>query len=88
MTPEQIVTALDRYIGEFKVKPSRFDATYINPTAAEILSHCHWMAIEAKSFAATKPAKAMRWLCFIQGALWAEGNRSIEEFKADNRSEE
>lgn len=88
MTPEQITKALDRYIGEFKVKPSRFEATYINPTEAEIMGHCHWMAIEAKTFAAASPAKAMRWLCFIQGALWAEGNWSIEEFKNDNRGED
>ncbi len=89
MQPAQIVRALDRYIADIAAaEPSRFDATGINPTSSEILAHCHWMALEAKKFAESKPDKAMRWLCFIQGALWADGDWSIEEFKDDNRGED
>lgn len=29
-------------------------------------------------------AKAMRWLCFIQGALWVNGYCTINELRADN----
>jgi hypothetical protein len=96
VTPAQIVKALDRYIAELPkggrgaigVRPSKFDTSQINPTSPEALAHLHWMALEAKKFATEKPAKAMRWLCFIQGVLWRDGDWSIDEFKDDNRGED
>ena len=96
MTPDQIVKALDRYaaklaaagIREDHVLPARFEAEGINPTSYQAQAHCHWMALEAKKFATEKPAKAMRWLCFIQGVLWRDGDWSIDEFKDDNRGED
>jgi hypothetical protein len=90
MTPEQITKALDRYI-EFLVPqaiPVRFPADGTKPNLLQQLNHILWMADEAKGFAMEKPAKAMRWLCFIQGVLWREGGFTIAEFKDDNRSED
>lgn len=90
MTPEQIVTALDRYI-EFlapQASPIRFPADDPRPSLLQQLNHIYWMALEARAFAESKPAKAMRWLCFIQGVLWREGGFTIAAFKDDNRSED
>jgi hypothetical protein len=90
MTPEQITKALDRYI-EFlrpQAAPVRFPAEAEKPNLLQQINHIYWMAEEAKKFAESKPDKAMRWLCFIQGVLWREGGFTIAEFKDDNRSEE
>lgn len=47
--------------------------------------HAHWMVNEAIGFCeAGRTEKAMRWLGFIQGVLWCEGLRSIEDMKRDN----
>ncbi len=90
MTPEQITKALDRY-GKFlepQAQPVRFPAEDNRPNLLQQLNHLLWMVNEAKKFAAEKPAKAMRWLCFIQGVLWREGGFTIAEFKDDNRGED
>lgn len=91
MTTDQILKALDRYENLFVHKPSvrpiRFPADRHNPTHAETMGHLYWMTLDAKTFAAEKPEKAQRWLCFIQGALWRDGGHTIDEFKDDNRSE-
>ncbi len=44
-----------------------------------------WMCDEAVTFIADgKIDKAMRWLGFIQGALWVMGVSTIEESKRAN----
>jgi hypothetical protein len=48
------------------------------------LRHAHWMCNEARAFPADKVKKKMRWLGFIQGVLWANGFRTIEEMRRDN----
>lgn len=47
--------------------------------------HLVFMCIEGASYAEHRREKAMRWLGFVQGALWAHGLASIEEMKAVNR---
>ena len=97
MTPEQIVKALDRYLAfytegesveadESKIHPQQFPSSEQNPTEEGAVQHALWMCHEAKKFAHASPAKAMRWLCFIQGVLWAADGWTIDEFKADNRA--
>lgn len=90
MTPQQVRTALDKYIEflEPQATPVRFPAEDNKPNLLQQLNHLLWMCHEAKKFAETKPAKAMRWLCFIQGVLWREGGFTIAEFKDDNRTED
>jgi len=49
------------------------------------LAHVLWMCDEAVTFIADgKIDKAMRWLGFIQGALWVMGVSTIEESKRAN----
>lgn len=91
MTSAQIIKALDRYIAFFKGQRHhsiRAVPDVKNPNANVATSHIYWMCLEAKTFAEAKPAKAMRWLCFIQGVMWSHCGFTIEEFKDDNRGED
>ena len=89
MTSEQIIKALDRYLAHYAQDgeiPARFpseEQMHSDPVLA--VQHVLWMCHEAKKFAHASPAKAMRWLCFIQGVLWALEGFTIDEFKDDNR---
>jgi hypothetical protein len=90
MTPELITKALEKYaalLGPQAVS-RRFPADDPKPNLTQQLNHLLWMTQEAKGFVSTKPAKAERWLCFIQGVLWREGYYTIAEFREDNRSED
>jgi len=54
------------------------------------LAHLRWMCDEAATFIldpSDKLDKAMRWLGFIQGALWLLGVSTIEESKRANMPE-
>lgn len=48
--------------------------------------HLIYMCQEAAKF--TNREKAMRWLGFIQGALWTNGAATIDELKDMNRPDE
>lgn len=88
MTPEQVVSAFDKYLAFYADWESgRFPVEFRLPTDDGAISHALWMCREAKTFAAEKPEKAMRWLGFVQGVLWAVGGWTIEEFKGDNRGD-
>lgn len=91
MTSDQIIKALDRYIAFFKARgviPLRSVPDYKDPNPNVASSHAHWMCLETLQFVIVQPAKAMRWLCFIQGVMWSHCGCTIEEFKDDNRSED
>lgn len=48
--------------------------------------HALWMLDRIPEFmAAGRREKAMRWLGFVQGALWAWNYATIDEMKDDNR---
>ena len=49
-------------------------------------SHVFWMLITIPIFMREgRTEKAMRWLGFVQGFLWARGMATIDEMKAANR---
>ncbi len=50
-----------------------------------IPEHLAFMCEEGATYAAERREKAMRWLGFVQGALWASGRATIEELKNMNR---
>lgn len=52
------------------------------------LRHCLGMVGRAREFTSDRETKAMRWLDFIQGVMWAHGVSTIDELKAMNREEE
>lgn len=50
--------------------------------------HLFWMCEQAGVFLeANQIEKAMRWLGFIQGAMWYADIRSVEEMRQDNKPE-
>lgn len=59
-----------------------------NAEATELrarLNHLTWMCMQVSDFVdGERIEKAMRWLGFLQGAMWALGVRTIEESKRDN----
>lgn len=56
---------------------------------ADRLAHLHWMLDEIESFLAVgSREKAMRWLGFIQGCLWADGLYTVAEMKDQNRPDQ
>jgi len=84
MTKERVLEALEMYqaslVGHEPIRNERGD---LRPY--EQLQHLHWMALEAKKIIEEgRTEKAMRWLGFLQGALWVLGRRTIEEMKKDN----
>lgn len=49
--------------------------------------HAVWMLCKVPEFFETgREAKAMRWLGFVQGFIWARGYATIDEMKEANRS--
>jgi hypothetical protein len=48
------------------------------------LHHCVWMCEKTPELA---DDKAMRWLCFVQGVLWAHKLKMISNLKDMNRAE-
>lgn len=49
------------------------------------LEHLAFMCVEGASYAEERREKSMRWLGFVQGALWALGLSQIEDLKNMNR---
>jgi len=66
-------------------------------TELRTLQHLRWMVQQALGFLIEADrlldnkamlelrAKAMRWLCFMQGVLWIQGAYTINEMKDHNR---
>ena len=54
-----------------------------------ILGHLLYMCESIRGFiAAGRREKAMRWLGFLQGALWVRGLATIDDMKEANRPDE
>jgi hypothetical protein len=70
--------------------PTRFSDNearqhFINPSPNE-LAHLRFMCIEAQQFIDEgRIEKAMRWLGFLQGVLWARGFYSLDDLKNHSR---
>lgn len=84
MTKERVLEALETYqVVLGGSDPVRHESDNLRPH--EQVQHLHWMVLEAKKFIEEgRIEKAMRWLGFLQGALWAFKMRTIEEMKKDN----
>ena len=91
MTPEQVLVAIAKYesrldtLGDLPVPRARIDSNETEPGNLVLRMHVLWMCDQVRSFVRTDIEKAMRWLGFIQGVLWARLGVSIEEMKGDNR---
>lgn len=49
-------------------------------------SHIRWMCKRIIDFAWEYPGKANRWIGFIQGYLWINGDHSLEELREHNKA--
>lgn len=87
MTPEKIIEIVDRYSDEFQkngIAPARSVDPRM-PDDVTRLRHASWMCLEVVRMVADgKVEKAMRWLGFVQGAMWSTGFRTIDEMRHDN----
>ncbi len=94
MEKEQVIAALKKY--ETRIRETSYfkeeqlseemkSVKFINFGERAALGHVLWMCVEAQKFVNEgRMEKAMRWLGFIQGALWARSYSSIEDLKVDN----
>lgn len=100
MTPEKTIEAF-KIIGEiirkntlYKLMASRFNETETAKNVKDldhriIHEHLLFMSEEGqKLVTAGRTEKAMRWLGFLQGALWGLGITSIEEQKIINKPDD
>jgi len=91
MTFDQLQSVVSRYLAnpEINCEPAkRCNLLSLDNQGPERFGHIHWMLKEMQSFQVEHTEKAMRWLGFVQGALWGLGVFSIEEMKEDNRGAE
>jgi len=56
---------------DYDVTPQRADHTRTGVDLPDQCAHLLWMLDEIRPMAESKPDKAMRWICFLQGVLWA-----------------
>ena len=69
----------ERYTPDEKIGRSFSDGVVI-------LKHCRYMVNEILSFLEqNRIEKALRWLGFLQGCLWATGVFSLDELKGHNK---
>lgn len=92
MTPEQIVKVAAMYKKELTnghiarvYGAVECNHNYTGLPIIDQLQHCLWMLEQIPEMVTEKPDKAMRWLCFVQGVLWAHGYKTITEMRDDNR---
>jgi hypothetical protein len=94
MDKEQVIAALEKYEERLSVHgsfaPERLSEEEMSRNVVTLgqrraLGHVAWMCAEAKKLVEEdRIEKAMRWLGFIQGALWMASFFSINNLKVDN----
>jgi len=87
MTSDKVLEVVSKYehaLGTHKAR--RFEGPRF-PLKTEALEHILWMCEEVRKFVTNQEMeKAMRWLGFIQGALWVSGIYTIDSMRDDNRN--
>lgn len=95
MTKTQIITVAQRYISIVESATGVVDVKRLNESKAtlnvglldshDVASHLRWMCQKIGEIVRDDEIeKAMRWLGFLQGALWVLSFRTIEQMKHDN----
>lgn len=96
MTPEKTKQALDALDALIPTEPNfrgvrpahRMRPDVAAPTDYQRRAHLRWMCGAGKALVDEgRIEKAMRWLGFVQGALWGMGLVSIGEMKRVNMPE-
>lgn len=91
MDPTQILKVSSKYETILHGAGARAEKcdTSLNIEAGDpcTLEHCAWMCGEIEhQVRIGEREKAVRWICFIQGVLWASGLLSIDSMRDDNRT--
>jgi len=89
MTQDQVRNVLLKYRARLTegegATPKRCPNLFARDTpSTDTFDHLVWMIDEMLTFGPERWDKTMRWLGFIQGALWVAGIYSVEEMKEDN----
>jgi hypothetical protein len=96
MTNEKLKSLFARYRIAFDMQNSGVAPKQLPPSltglrwhelkAGDLIAHFKFMCEEAPKFVDVgQVPKAMRWLGFIQGVLWAESDFSLEELKTHSK---
>lgn len=81
VTNERVAEVVEGYAAALRERGAVAERSFDQPNERHLL----WMCGQVPEFlAAGRIDKAMRWLGFLQGAMWAMGIRSVEEMKRDN----
>lgn len=64
-----------------QLRPHRFDEPGDLMPTHEIRAHLRWMMYQLLDNPKTKPDKANRWIGFVQGVLWATGQKTLNELR-------
>lgn len=90
MTPEKLKSIFQKYAqllpdNQKQLREGGYDDQFYTLMHHERESHVAWMCQEAQTFVDQKRIeKAMRWLGFVQGYLWARSMRTLDELKTDS----
>lgn len=93
MTPEKTKKAFDTCVLLIrqhapKIAAARWPADLPPHTSTDSVAHALWMCEEGKKFVDEgRMEKAMRWLGFVQGALWVTLWVPVETMKDMNKPE-
>jgi hypothetical protein len=86
---KQVVTAYQARLAREGHRPVQvdFDRTTASAPKSRQLEHVAWMCPEIlAALEAGDRDKAMRWLGFAQGVLWAQGVYAVAELREQNRA--
>lgn len=92
MTPSKLVKVFSNYKKRLVVPPAKlsdeqYDWRYLDGiSSGDTHRHLVWMCDQAIGFVAEgRIEKAMRWLGFIQGALWCMGVKTLNALRDDSK---
>jgi hypothetical protein len=86
---KQVVAAYQARLAREGYLPHQidFDRTTADFPRSRQLEHVAWMCTEIqRALGAGEREKAMRWLGFSQGVLWAQGVYAVNELREQNRA--
>jgi hypothetical protein len=86
---KQVVTSYQARLSKEGYRPVQvdFDRTTAGVPRSRQLEHVSWMCVEIQAAVAGGDRdKAMRWLGFAQGVLWAHGVYAVNEMREQNRA--
>jgi hypothetical protein len=90
MTKEKILAAIELYESELRklgIEKIDFPHDQIPITSDQKLGHGYGMLDQMREFAHQgRIDKVNRWIGFVQGILWCEGQHCLNDLKDHNRS--